>query len=877
MKKIFLFLIFVSQSLLAQTPYTSLVGKYDRDKKSSFDATDYPKDFMPCTLANGKTSETIISSITFRGYDENQNYAGVGEVSYYFKNVNGQCPSGGKSNLTKPIIVLDGFDPLDVRSGAKIYGKYLRYDRTVNGSLVRSFLGDKLREVGTGFDVVILNFPQYQRGGNVSQIYNCPVPPGYVPQPGQPTRDQLCTQLGYPGGTKTVTTFYPEQQMDGGSDYIERNAMVLVELIQKTNQTLIANGSTEKITIVGPSMGGLISRYALAYMEKNNLPHNCKLWISFDAPHLGANIPIGDQWWVDFIATRSNAESAVEANEKRLGSIAARQMLLFHKLSGSEGIPTPAIKDGINYRDRFITNLESNGLANSLGFPTLPRKTCLINGAINGTLQKVINSGVEQSRDINACEKAFTCEIKLSKSTRTLALLTCFFGFLPGCAAAAPITISTTKVYFQPSYGTNCQVFVGTFPINKGDKRNAGSLANSISLDIAPGGYYTTQDDLSSGQKNDGFFANWVGAISNFPDTQVKFYSVIDNHSFIPTKSSLGYRWNNKSTIGDFAENLSTKSLVCSRDIPFDTYYAPDKNEEHVFLTEASANFAINEIKGIMQNPIDRNVNITITGQLDCKNANSTITASIPVQEAGTQYNWQLTAGLQIVSGSGTNQITIKSNGARNPSESISLSAITSCSNIQPSAVTLPRIGGYSSDDYPVTGPDNAVCNGFVTYSTVNLPGATNYNWIYPTWATNVTGQGTRTLSFYIPASVSYTSMTVGVRVANACDAGGSPAFKTATISCLGGRAFAIYPNPASNEFSVEPVSVNAISSTSSNKKVEPFEIKLYDSFNQLVSSGTSIDGKSKINTIQLRDGLYILHILKSGQLIESQHISILH
>lgn len=53
---------------------------------------------------------------------------------------------------------------------------------------------------------------------------------------------------------------------DHGGDYIERNAFTLVKLIQQTNAQLQANGSTEKLVIVGASAGGLVSRYALAYM-----------------------------------------------------------------------------------------------------------------------------------------------------------------------------------------------------------------------------------------------------------------------------------------------------------------------------------------------------------------------------------------------------------------------------------------------------------------------------------------------------------------------------------------------------------------------------------------------------------------------------------
>ena len=40
-------------------------------------------------------------------------------------------------------------------------------------------------------------------------------------------------------------------------------------------------------------MGGLISRYALGYMWRKNIDHDTRLYISFDAHHVGANVPIG--------------------------------------------------------------------------------------------------------------------------------------------------------------------------------------------------------------------------------------------------------------------------------------------------------------------------------------------------------------------------------------------------------------------------------------------------------------------------------------------------------------------------------------------------------------------------------------------------------
>ena len=46
---------------------------------------------------------------------------------------------------------------------------------------------------------------------------------------------------------------------------------------------------------MGYSMGGLVARYALAYMEDRNINHDTRLYISVDTPHQGANVPVGLQ------------------------------------------------------------------------------------------------------------------------------------------------------------------------------------------------------------------------------------------------------------------------------------------------------------------------------------------------------------------------------------------------------------------------------------------------------------------------------------------------------------------------------------------------------------------------------------------------------
>ncbi|TQV89442.1 esterase/lipase family protein [Aliikangiella coralliicola] len=68
---------------------------------------------------------------------------------------------------------------------------------------------------------------------------------------------------------------------------IVANANGLQVLLEKLN-TISSISST---SVVGLSMGGVVARYALTKMEYTGTPNNVSTYISFDAPHLGANFP----------------------------------------------------------------------------------------------------------------------------------------------------------------------------------------------------------------------------------------------------------------------------------------------------------------------------------------------------------------------------------------------------------------------------------------------------------------------------------------------------------------------------------------------------------------------------------------------------------
>src|SRR5690625_5167824 len=180
-------------------------------------------------------------------------------------------------------------------------------------------------------------------------------------------------------------------KIDGGADYIERNARAHIALYQKLNNELTQNGSEEELVIVGPSMGGQISRYALAYMEANDIPHNTRLWVSVDSPHLGANIPMGVQTLLNVLNDKANSVEAQDFVENQLGSAAAKQQLIEQYKSNNitilGGIQVSSINvsqeylngktvsqgfsenRGAPYFIQYYNSLFNNGLTNSNGYP----------------------------------------------------------------------------------------------------------------------------------------------------------------------------------------------------------------------------------------------------------------------------------------------------------------------------------------------------------------------------------------------------------------------------------------------------------------------------------------------------------------------------
>ena len=83
-------------------------------------------------------------------------------------------------------------------------------------------------------------------------------------------------------------------------------------------------------TLVGASMGGLISRLALLELERNNCCMNVSAFGTFDTPHDGAFIPIGVQVGAKRFGEMLWFLPSMQSWDKVINSPAARQMLIDH-------------------------------------------------------------------------------------------------------------------------------------------------------------------------------------------------------------------------------------------------------------------------------------------------------------------------------------------------------------------------------------------------------------------------------------------------------------------------------------------------------------------------------------------------------------------
>lgn len=157
-------------------------------------------------------------------------------------------------------------------------------------------------------------------------------------------------------------------------NYIQANAGVAVSCIRRAIQQ---RQGYAPLIVGGVSMGGIITRYALATMERDGEDHQTETYLSYDSPHNGAWIPLILQQMAYFFEDFSSSDPGGPKQADLIRSPAAQQLLWGwvenSRYSGPVATASPL-------RGEFLAELKDLGW-----FPAMPRKLGVANGTANGT------------------------------------------------------------------------------------------------------------------------------------------------------------------------------------------------------------------------------------------------------------------------------------------------------------------------------------------------------------------------------------------------------------------------------------------------------------------------------------------------------------
>ena len=152
---------------------------------------------------------------------------------------------------------------------------------------------------------------------------------------------------------------------DDRSASILENAQTATAAVQRAVAERL--GGT-RMMVGGFSMGGLVTRYALARMEMQRIDHQTGVYWSWDTPHRGAYVPVSLQAFAHYVKKLDPRFS------DQMNSPAARQMLVSH-LENWDAAPGIAPE-----RIAFLAELDRVG-----GWPRIPRLIGVADGAGNGS------------------------------------------------------------------------------------------------------------------------------------------------------------------------------------------------------------------------------------------------------------------------------------------------------------------------------------------------------------------------------------------------------------------------------------------------------------------------------------------------------------
>ena len=227
---------------------------------------------------------------------------------------------------------------------------------------------------------------------------------------------------------------------------------------------------------------------------------------------------------------------------------------------------------------------------------------------------------------------------------------------------------------------------------------------------------------------------------------------------------------------------------------------------------------------------------------------------------AGMTYNWVAPSGTTILSGQGTNAISL-SVSPTFVSGTLSVNASNSCST---SANRTASLTSRPATPASITGLATGVCIGSQqTYSTAALPGATSYTWTVPASYSIISGQGTNS----IIVNIGTANGSITVRGNNSCGSGSTRSLAVTVTNCARMAAEEIEeavefdafvsPNPFNETFTIRTNGAND----------EKLQISIVDVSGRIVYNQVAIANETINVSPNLANGIYYVSVTNSADI----------
>ncbi|TDP60357.1 T9SS type A sorting domain-containing protein [Flavobacterium dankookense] len=446
------------------------------------------------------------------------------------------------------------------------------------------------------------------------------------------------------------------------TDYIQRNAYMVEEVIRQINQLKVGN---EKNVVLGMSMGGLVGRYALRHMETSGETHETKLYISHDSPHQGANVPLAAQALVRhlvgeqislpvFFSLFSVPIADLEDNVDGLSdgfallqSPAAQQMLIY-QLQGTGA--------GISINNSTLNSSFLNEYKN-MGYPIQDniRNIAIANGSECGNplnfnpYADIVNANIQVDLPffLTNIALAITNGISINPIKVITSVLSTNTDLKAQFTLKALPSLQSKQIYKGRIYIKKTILFVINVNEPLINEKTLNSSSTMLALDNANGGIYD---------------------IENFAELPTEFedYVFQRRFNFIPAYSSLDVGSGNATIVpSDLTKKYNPQSPPSApKNVPFNNFFTNSiTSEAHIQFTLNNGFWLRNEISGTPQifscsYACDDKVNNISGTNLICNSNSATFTAPA----GGTFYNWQIIDGSHLIAssiGSNTQNFTI--------------------------------------------------------------------------------------------------------------------------------------------------------------------------------------------------------------------------